>query len=180
MWLLYILPLLLQTVSILSVRRNFEFFNILWRLFKNWNNCQCITWIMWPFNVLNQQQMYTSCNAKQIYKFCSARTGQNRVWQTAKTCPVSNCTYIMYNTPVGSSFSYLLFCWRNLSRYKKDQVDPNKFKKQKSQAAFPFWQCHHEKTVGNIRYMYCRPLTDILLYLWFAESEIATGSKRKK
>ncbi len=49
--------------------------------------------------------------------------------QTAKLCPVSNCTYVMYNTPVGSSFAYLLFCWRNLSRYKKDQVDPNWYRK---------------------------------------------------
>ncbi len=29
---------------------------------------------------------------------------------TVKSCPVSNGTYVMYNTPVGSSFSYLPFC----------------------------------------------------------------------
>ncbi len=38
---------------------------------------------------------------------------------TAKSCPVSNCTYVIYNAPAGFSFFYLPFCWRNLSRYKK-------------------------------------------------------------
>ncbi len=39
--------------------------------------------------------------------------------QTAKSCPVSNCSYVMYNVPIGFSFSFLTSCWRNLSRYKK-------------------------------------------------------------
>jgi hypothetical protein len=30
--------------------------------------------------------------------------------QTAKSCPVSNCTYVMYNFPVGFSFSFLPSC----------------------------------------------------------------------
>jgi hypothetical protein len=29
---------------------------------------------------------------------------------TDKSSPVSNCTYVMYNTTVGFSFSYLPFC----------------------------------------------------------------------
>jgi hypothetical protein len=31
---------------------------------------------------------------------------------TDKSSPVSNCTYVMYNTPVGFSYSYLPFCWK--------------------------------------------------------------------
>ncbi len=33
--------------------------------------------------------------------------------------PCFKCTYVMYNAPVGYSFSYLPVCCRNLSRYKK-------------------------------------------------------------
>ncbi len=34
----------------------------------------------------------------------------------------------MYNAPLGFFFSYLPFCWRNLSRYKNiDPVDPNRW-----------------------------------------------------
>ncbi len=39
-----------------------------------------------------------------------AEKGGGEEGLTVKSCPVSHCTYVMYNTPVSFSFSYLPFC----------------------------------------------------------------------
>ncbi len=46
--------------------------------------------------------------------------------QTAKLCLVSNCTHIMYSTPIDLSFSYLRSAEEASQDKKKEQVDLNR------------------------------------------------------
>jgi hypothetical protein len=46
--------------------------------------------------------------------------------QTAKYCPVSNCTHDMYSTPVDLSFSYLRSAVEASLDIKKVQMEPNR------------------------------------------------------